>query len=248
MKKEPEVLYVDKDIVVVNKPAGIKVHPDGVNKDPCLTNWIIREYPETRKVGETIRSRSGEEIARPGIVHRLDRDTSGAVLVARTERVYEHLKSQFKKREIEKTYHAFVYGAVKKNRERIERPIGKSAKNFHLWSAQRGARGHLRDAVTEYKVLTRGEDVSFLQVSPLTGRTHQIRVHMKAVNHPVVCDPLYAPNRGSLLGFERTALHASGIKFKTLKDESLSVKAPFPEDFQRALNILGIDVEIFELI
>ncbi len=245
MKKNPEILYDDGDIIAVNKPAGFMVYPDGFNGGPYLTDWIIEKYPETKKVGETERLRSGEEIARPGIVHRLDKNTSGVLLIARTEKAYNHLKLLFKNREVEKTYHAFVYGVVKKDKGRIDRPIGKSAKNFRLWSAQRGARGKLREAVTDYRVLWRGEDGSFLQVSPLTGRTHQIRVHMKAINHSIVCDPLYAPKRESLFGFERVALHASNIMFKNQAGEDAFIRAPFPIDFRKAFDTIGINTISF---
>lgn len=241
MKKEPEILYDDGDTVAINKPSGLLVHPDGFNKEPCLTDFIKKNYPETETVGESLVLRSGEKVGRPGIVHRLDRDTSGVLLVAKNMASFDHLKLSFQKRLIEKTYRSFVYGEVKKDKDRIERPIGKSAKSFRLWSAQRGAKGKLRDAVTEYKVLIRSKEVSFLELKPLTGRTHQIRVHMKAINHPVVADPLYAPKHEKILGFDRTALHSFKVKFKNLKKEDVCVEAPLPYDFCTALDFLKKD-------
>ena len=238
MKKEPEILYDDGNIVALNKPSGLMVHPDGLNKGPHLTDFIEEKYPETISVGEPVVLKSGERVRRPGVVHRLDRDTSGVLLVARTDEAFEYLKASFQKRSIKKTYRSFVYGEVKKDKDRIERPIGKSAKSFKLWSAQRGARGKLRDATTEYKVLIRSKEVSFLEVYPLTGRTHQIRVHMKAINHPVVADPLYAPNHEKILGFNRTALHSFKVKFKNLKGESVCIEAPLPDDFCVALDLI----------
>lgn len=238
MEREPTILYENKDLAVLDKPSGLMVHPDGSNDGYFLTDWILEKYPETEKVGESMKLRSGEEIMRPGIIHRLDRETSGVLLIARTKKGHAHLKDLFKNRKIKKIYHAFVYGSVKKDHDRIERPIGKSSKNFRLWSAQRGAKGKLREAVTDYRVIERTEEVSFLEVVPLTGRTHQIRVHMKAVNHPIVCDALYAPKRESLLGFKRVALHASEIHFVDAEGKSHSVRSPFPEDFSSALETL----------
>ncbi len=240
MKKEIKIIHDDEEIVAVNKPSGMMVHPDGFDTGPFLTDWIIENFPEIENVGEPVTTRTGSEVKRPGIVHRLDKDTSGLILVAKTDMSFHYLKSLFKNKQIDKTYHAFVYGSFKKDKGRIDRPIGKSSKNFRLWSAQRGAKGKLRNAITEYEVLGRYEDVSFLQIHPLTGRTHQIRVHMKAVNTPVVCDPLYAPKRDPLLGFKRTALHASKINFKNMNGKELFIRAPFPEDFKNAFDILGI--------
>ncbi len=238
MNKEPEILYEDEDTVAINKPSGLMIHPDGVNKGPYLTDFIENKYPESKKVGESLVLRSGEEINRPGVVHRLDKDTSGVILVARNNNSFEYLKSSFQNRSIEKTYLCFVYGEVKKDKDQIDRSIGKSSKNFKLWSAQRGARGKLREAVTEYEVLMRNKEVSFLEVKPLTGRTHQIRVHMKAINHPIVSDSLYAPNHEKILGFKRTALHSFKISFKNLKGEEIIIKAPLPDDFLNAVNII----------
>lgn len=238
MKEDPQIIYEDDYLVAVDKPTGLLVHPDGFEHQNCLTNWIIKRYPEIKDVGETMRLSSGQEIERPGVVHRLDRDTSGAILIARTEESFLYLKSLFKNRMIKKTYHSFVYGTIKTDRERIERPIGKSAKDFRLWSAQRGARGKLREAVTDYAVVERGERGSFLEITPVTGRTHQIRVHMKAVNHPIVCDPLYAPKREPILGFKRLALHASRLELKGLDGKDLLIQSSLPDDFVFALDSL----------
>lgn len=233
------ILYEDKDVVVVNKPAGLIVHPDGKRKEESLTDWMISRYPESLEVGEPILLPSGDKIMRPGIVHRIDRETSGALILAKTQESFLSLKSQFQERDIAKEYHTFVYGAMPKKEDTINRPIGRSRNNFRQWSAQRGARGTLREAVTEYSVLIPGKEVSFVKAEPQTGRTHQIRVHFKAINHPVVCDSLYAPKQKPLLGFSRLALHARSIEFKDLKGKSHQITAPYPEDFEVALKIMG---------
>jgi 23S rRNA pseudouridine1911/1915/1917 synthase len=242
MSKEEkiEILYEEDDFMILNKPSGIIIHPSEKRREGFfVTTWIIEKYPEIKKIGESIKFKSGEEILRPGIVHRLDKETSGVLVVAKTDRAFEYFKSLFKDRKIKKSYNAFVYGLVKKDKGIIDRPIGKSSKDFRLWSAQRGAKGKIREAVTNYQVLAKNNEVSFLEIYPLTGRTHQIRVHFKAINHPVVCDFLYAPKKESILGFKRIALHAVSVEFKNLKGKNLLIKAPLPEDFVTAFNFLG---------
>lgn len=242
-----EILYQDENIIAVNKPAGLIVHSDGKTEEPTLVDWINKKFPGAKDVGEPINLTNGEVIHRPGIVHRLDRDTSGVMLIALTQAGFNHLKRQFQDRDIEKKYHAFVYGNIKEEDGIIDRPITRSRKDFRLWSAQRGGRGESRDAVTHFKVLNRNEmhdgvhhalATTLVEVSPKTGRTHQIRVHFKAINHPVVADPLYAPKMKPLLGFKRLALHAKEISFENLEGEQVNVEAAYPEDFKFALSKL----------
>lgn len=232
------ILYQDSDIIAINKPAGLVIHADGRTEEATLTDWIAEQFPQTKGVGEPITLSSGEVIDRPGIVHRLDRDTSGVMLVALTQKGFEHLKAQFQDRTMEKKYNAFVYGIMKEEEGTIDRPIARSRKDFRLWSAQRGGRGEAREAVTDYTVLNRLESIgaTFIEASPQTGRTHQIRVHFKAISHPVVADPLYAPKQKPLLGFKRLALHARSITFKSLENKEITVEAPYPADFEFALS------------
>ncbi len=232
---DPTVIYESEHILGIDKPAGMIVHADGTTKERPLTEWLLYHYPEINGVGEPFVARTGELIQRPGIVHRLDSDTSGVLLVARTHHGFEHLKSEFKKRNVHKLYYAFVYGTPKRAKGIINRAIGKSAKDFRLWSAQRGAKGKLREAVTRYEIMRAGSGVSFVALMPETGRTHQLRVHMKAIDHPIVSDPLYAPRKEPVAGFERLALHASEISFTDPEGERVTVTAPFPPDFKEAL-------------
>ncbi len=229
------ILFEDDDVVAVNKPAGLIVHPDGHDTGPSLAGWMAEKYPESKIVGEPIRLQGGEVIDRPGIVHRLDRDTTGVIILAKNQRMFEYLKHQFQDHTIRKTYEAFVYGEMKKDHGTIDRPIGRSRSDFRLWSAQRGARGEMRPAVTRYEVLKRGGGFSFVEIEPKTGRTHQIRVHFKAINYPLVSDNLYAPNHPQALGFNRVALHARRIAFDNMFRERVVVEAPYPEDFKVAL-------------
>lgn len=238
-----EILYEDDNIVAVNKPAGVMSHPDGRTKEQTLAEWVAEKYPDSKHVGEPGRTQKGAELLRSGIVHRLDKETSGVMLLAKTQAGFDHLKAQFQNHEIKKEYHCFVYGEMKENKGLIERPIGRSASDFRLWSAQRGARGELREAVTEYDGVQRfavdGEKYSFVRAFPKTGRTHQIRVHFKAIHHPLVADAQYAPKHANLLGFERLALHSSKITFTSLQGEVVSVSAPYPGDFTHALSLIG---------
>lgn len=231
----PNILYEDKDILVINKPAGLIVHPDGRTKEPSVSEWFSTAYPESKDVGEDL-----GDIERPGVVHRIDRDTSGVLILAKTKKGHAHLKEQFQNREVEKFYHVFVHGLVKDDRGTINLPIGKSPSDFRKWSAQRGARGEKREAITYFEVLKRSPETktSFIEAKPKTGRTHQIRVHFQALQNPVVSDNLYAKGKPALLGFERLALHARKVIFEDTQGRKVTVEASYPEDFERALTKL----------
>ena len=235
---EPTILYEDENILAVNKPAGLIVHSSEKIHESTLVDWILKKYPGIKEVGEPGRTSTGEIIYRPGIVHRLDRETSGVMLIAKTQKGFEHLKKQFQDHLIQKIYHAFVFGQVKNDKGTIDRPIARSKKDFRMWSAQRGARGEEREAITIYEVTKKALGYSFVTVMPKTGRTHQIRVHFKAINYPLVADSLYAPGRENILGFKRLALHSYQITFTDLGGKSQTVTAPYPNDFKKALEIL----------
>lgn len=246
-KQTIEILYEDTDVLVVNKPAGLVVHSDGRTKEPTLVDWILKKYPHIRDVGDSSalklnakRSTLNADL-RPGIVHRLDRETSGALIIAKNQAALFHLKRQFKKQEVRKTYHAFVYGKMKHDENVIDRPIARSRANPVLWSATRGRKGEDREAVTDYRVIKRGDSSTFLELSPRTGRTHQLRVHLKAINYPIVCDKLYSNNEPAL-GFKRLALHSRTISFLLKSGKRITVEAPYPKDFEEALKILTSEV------
>jgi 23S rRNA pseudouridine1911/1915/1917 synthase len=244
---ELPILFENDDYLAINKPAGLVVHPDGRTKEMTVTEWLLKKYPHLKEVGEPLTLASGEVIFRPGIVHRIDRDTSGVLIITKTQEAFEFLKAQFHDRELKKIYHAFVYGEMKSEDGTIDRPIGRSRSDFRLYSAQRGAKGEMRDALTNYKLLARthlngpegearvAEGFSYIEVAPKTGRTHQIRVHFKAINHPIVADRLYAPKRTPGLGFNRLALHARSIEFLDQNRQIIKVEAPFPPDFEAAI-------------
>lgn len=233
------ILYEDKDVVVINKPAGLNVHPDGKTKEKTLADWILKKYPSAKNVGEPMILNDGTKILRPGIVHRIDRDTTGALIIAKNKKAYEFLKEQFQNRKVHKIYQTFVYGNVKEDRGMIDRKIGRSPNDVRKWSAQRGARGEMREAVTYFKVLSRKNNITFLEVMPKTGRTHQIRVHFSALNHPVVRDNLYASRffleQRNWLGFKRLALHARELEISLPSGKLLKIVAPYPKDFEEAM-------------
>ncbi len=223
---EPKILFEDGDIVVVDKPAGMIVYADGKHDYPELDIWL--------------RKKLNSEIF---LVHRIDRQTSGVLVVAKNEKAHAFLKEQFKNREVRKTYRAFVYGNFKDERGIIDKPIGSARGGLGPRSA-RTPYGTVRDAVTMYRVIRNGKDektndaCSYAEIFPKTGRTHQIRVHFAAVQHPVICDGLYAPGRPNLLGFERLALHALSLSFMHPHKKEMTFEAPLPSDFLAAEKLL----------
>jgi 23S rRNA pseudouridine1911/1915/1917 synthase len=237
--KKIKILYEDKDILAVDKPAGLIVHLDGRTDEPTLVDWLLDRYPGIETVGESFELPDGTFIPRPGIVHRLDRETSGVLLVGKTNEGFDYLKKQFLKRTVKKFYRALVWGTFNEKEGIIDKAIGRSQGDFRRWTAQRGKRGEERDAVTYYWVLGSGHGISYIESMPKTGRTHQIRVHMKSINHPVLCDKLYAPNKECLFGLGRTALHSFSVEFKNLSNEVVKVEAPIPKDMALAIKELA---------
>ncbi len=230
------IIYEDNDLLAINKPAGIVVHGDS----PSVVDWILQNYPQIKNVGE-------EPELRPGIVHRLDKDTSGVLLIAKNQKTFEYLKLQFQNRKIKKKYIALVCGKLRVESGIINLPIGKSKKDFRkkaCLDARRAVHGKLagkiREAVTEYKVLKRFLGHTLVEVSPKTGRTHQIRVHLKAIGHPVVCDKLYGPKKLECpFGLTRQFLHASSLEFNLSSGARIKIEADLPEDLQNVLNMLN---------
>ncbi len=231
------ILHTDPQFLIINKPAGLLVHADGHTDEKTLVDFLVEQFPDIVGVGEPMRLKDGTVIDRPGIVHRLDKDTSGILVVARNQEMFLHLKEQFQNHTITKEYHAFVHGIVKKDAGTVDVPIARSPRDFRRYSAGRGKRGQERQAVTHYRTKYRLQDdlVSYIVLLPETGRTHQLRVHMQYLQHPMLGDTLYAPNRPNLLGFERQALHARAIDFHTLSGDKVHFEAPFPKDFEDAL-------------
>lgn len=228
---EPTIIFENAEYLVLDKPAGLMMHGDGRSTEATLADWLVSHKKVDGDVGEPWTDQKGVRIPRPGIVHRLDRDTSGVVVVAKTQEVYEYLKEQFQTRNMKKEYRALVLGIIREKSGVIDRPIGKSAADFRKKSAQRGAKGVMRDAVTAYETLKRvlidGHECTLVALFPKTGRTHQLRVHLKAINHPILGDTLY----GSVAGSWWThglALHAYELSFTDPHGVAVTYTAPLP--------------------
>ncbi len=229
------ILYEDADVVAVDKPAGVMTHPDGRSPEETASDWFRNRYPQSASVGEVQRLQDGTELPRPGVVHRLDRETSGVLIFAKTQEAHAALKHAFQSHDAKKTYLAFVYGVPKERRGVIDFPIGRSNKDFRLRSAQPKARGTLREAVTRWETISDIGTHALLRVMPETGRTHQIRVHLKAIHHPVVCDPLYAPNKSCDLGFDRVGLHAYELAILLPSGDRKTIRAYPPPNLAAAM-------------
>ncbi len=239
--KDIQIIYESKYYLIVNKPAGLLVHKDKQNLETeTLSDILLKEYPEIEGVGEPLKFEDGTEIKKSGIVHRLDKDTSGLIIIPRNQKTFEYFKDLFKSRKIEKTYHAFIYENIKDDEFSINEPIGRSKSNFKQRQAGKKARGKMREAETYFKVLKRSENKKYtlLEAKPKTGRTHQIRVHLKHIYKPIVADKIYAPKRKNDLGFERLALHSYKIKFETPDKKVVEFEAPYPLDFKNAYDKL----------
>jgi 23S rRNA pseudouridine1911/1915/1917 synthase len=225
------ILYEDTDVVAVAKPAGLITHSDGRTEEATAEDWFKEKYPS----------------AEGGYVHRLDRDTSGVLVFAKNMPAYLFLRQAFHDRDVHKTYLAFVYGAPKEKTGVIDFDIGRSRQDFRLRSAQPKAKGTLRDALTRYEVVGETEGYALLKMKPETGRTHQIRVHLKAIHHPIICDPLYAPNHKPALGITRLGLHAYSLDLPLPSGTRTTITAPIPSDLAPALSAFPGAREAFAL-
>jgi len=232
---EIKILYEDEDFLVVNKPAGLMVHGDGRSSEPTLVDWLLRERPEIKDVGEPLVLTNGQKIGRHGLVHRLDKGTSGVLAVAKNQTAFDYLKHLFQKRKVEKIYHAILSGEMNRDDGIIEKPIGRSTHDFRKKTVGLSIAGKEREAVTFYRVLARGRGLSFVEFIPKTGRTHQIRVHAKFLGYPVLGDSLYGKKQASESDIGRMALHAREISFVNQAGRKISVIAPYPEDFETVL-------------
>jgi len=234
---EVEVLLEDEHLLVLNKPAGLTVHPGAGRRQGTLVHQLLGS-------GRALSSVGGPE--RPGIVHRLDRDTSGCLVVARTDVAHHALSAQFRTRRIDKEYRALVWGVPRRPRGRLESPIGRHPIHRRLMSTRSRAG---RPALTEYRLLSSASGVAWLGIDLRTGRTHQIRVHLAALGHPVVGDVLYgqppprvaAEVRAALASCQRLMLHARRLAFEhPASGERVEVLAPLPPELDDLLRTLGL--------
>jgi len=233
-------VYEDKDVVVINKPAGSAAHPGVGPVTPTVASWFAEHYPASRTVGENAE--------RPGIVHRLDKDTSGLMILAKNDAAYQHLKRQFAKRRVHKEYLALVFGVPKAHDGRINQPLKRSRRNPLRRAIDRlgkekpgGSPASLRSkrAITEWQIEQTYDRFALLRALPLTGRMHQIRVHFHFLGHPIVGDPLYTFKRQHApQGVTRQLLHAEKLTLNLPSGKKKTFTAPLPSDFQQVLDNL----------
>lgn len=221
-----DILYQDSDVVMVNKPCGMVVHPAAGNEDRTLVNALLYHIKDLSGIG-------GE--MRPGIVHRLDKDTSGLILVAKNDHAHTLLSEQFKERSMEKHYRAVAFGNFSDDHGLIDAPIARhpvDRKKMAIVPAGKPSQ-------TEWSVLERFKSATYLDVHLLTGRTHQIRVHMHSIGHPLLGDRIYAPNIKTNVHIPRLMLHAYSLSFThPTTGERMTVSAPLPEKFSQTLDKL----------
>lgn len=223
------ILYQDDDLAVVLKPCGMVVHPAAGNEDGTLVNALLHHLDHLSGIGGELR---------PGIVHRLDKDTSGLLLVAKNDQSQLALSRQLQERQMEKHYRALVEGNLREDSGRIDQPIARSKKDRKKMAIDPEG----RPSITDWMVLARGRNVTLLDVHILTGRTHQIRVHMKSIGHPVCGDPIYGSGRGAKV--PRLMLHAYTLAFTHPRTgERMTFTAPLPEEFVQGLRGNGVEWE-----
>ena len=226
-----EIIYEDDDIIAINKPKGMVVHPANGNPDGTLVNAIMAICKDSL-------SGIGGEI-RPGIVHRLDKDTSGIIVVAKNDKAHINLSEQIKNHEVKKTYIAIVRGVVKENQATINMPIGRSEKDRKKMAVTKKG----KEAITHFKVLKRFEDYTVLEVNIETGRTHQIRVHLAQIGYPIIGDSVYSKG-SNIWGIEGQCLHAISLKFHhPVTGKEMFIEAPLPEYFDNLIKELDSSIE-----
>ena len=221
-----DIIYEDKDIIVVNKPKGMVVHPANGNPDGTLVNAIMAICKDSL-------SGIGGEI-RPGIVHRLDKDTSGLLIVAKNDIAHVNMSEQIKNHEVKKTYIALVRGIVKENEATIDMPIDRSRNDRKKMAVSKDG----RNAITHIKVLKRYEKYTLLEVNIETGRTHQIRVHLSHIGYPIIGDTTYSNGKNEF-GIVGQCLHAKSLEFKhPINAEKMFLEAPLPKYFEELIEKL----------
>ncbi len=247
-----DIIYADHHLIIVNKPAGMVVHPAPGHYSGTLVNALLHHFPELQRV---------EEDLRPGVVHRLDKDTSGVLVIAKTIACREDLLKQFQTRTIQKQYLALVYGKPKADSGKISLPIGRHPRDHKRMStiSRKG-----RQAETIWHVRERFNGISFLEIDLKTGRTHQIRVHLTSMHHPIVGDPVYGDRKGKrtvglfdgdspgetdlirrIKSIQRQMLHARRIKLiHPASGKEVSFTAPLPADMAELIEILGKNTRI----
>lgn len=227
-----DVIYEDNDILVVNKAKGMVVHPGNGNPNGTLVNAVLA------KCKDSLSGIGGEY--RPGIVHRIDKDTSGLLIVAKNDNAHLNISEQIKDHKVKKTYVALVRGRIKENEATINMPIGRSQNDRTKMAVRKDG----KEAITHIKVLKKYKNYTFIEVNIETGRTHQIRVHMAQIGYPIVGDFVYS-NGKNPFGVEGQMLHSMKLEFKhPTTNKEMKLEAPIPNYFKEVLNILDKEEEV----
>lgn len=229
--QKPAPLNIIEDneyYLIINKPAGLLVHEAPGSQEPTLVDLVLKKYPQIAKVGE--------DPLRPGVVHRLDREVSGLLVMAKTQDMFDHLKKQFKSRQIKKEYTALVYGVPQKPKGEITFNIGRSETIDYKMAAVPTHEKRGRIAITEFEVTERLGGYTLLKIKPRTGRTHQIRVHLNAYGLPIVGDQTYKPKKlKTKIKMNRIFLHAHYLGFKDMEDKWQAFTLPLPAELEGIL-------------
>ncbi|MDP3772171.1 MAG: RluA family pseudouridine synthase [bacterium] len=230
-EKKLEIIYADDALIVINKPPGISSHGGVSVSGETVASLLVRQFPELAGVGD-------DPAVRPGIVHRLDKETSGVMVAARTQESFLALKALFMARQVQKTYRAIVCGTLLHRVGTIDLPIGRMVRNPLKRAVQNGKTilSGVRDAYTEYRVLAEKNNFSLVELKPKTGRMHQLRVHLAALGNPIACDTRYGSARVCCpAGAKRVLLHAQRITFTLTPGHPLAFETDPPEDFGLAM-------------
>lgn len=201
------VIFEDQNILVIDKPSGVVVHPFDFSQEETLLDFLLEKIPESFQIDNSITLQDNRAINLGGIVHKLDRDTSGVMVIAKNEKTHEELREQFARHTIKKKYMAIVEGIISEDEMIIDAPLGRNKKDYKQVVNPENPRGELRDAVTDLYVLKRSKGSTLIELAPKTGRTHQLRAHMSYIKHPILGDKAY----GSTHESDRIMLHASSI-------------------------------------
>ena len=221
-----DIIYEDEDILIINKEKGMVVHPGNGNPDGTLVNAVMA------KCKGSLSGIGGK--VRPGVVHRIDKDTSGLVIIAKNDKAHINISEQIKNREVKKVYVALVRGIISENEAVINMPIGRSIKDRKKMAVSRNG----KEAITEFEVLKRYKDFTYIKLNIKTGRTHQIRVHMSEIGHPVVGDEVYS-NGKNPFNVKGQMLHAKELEFvHPVTNKKVKFEAPLPEYFEEILEEL----------
>jgi 23S rRNA pseudouridine1911/1915/1917 synthase len=234
---ELRIIYEDEDLLAIDKPSGITVFPEGREKKKTLIDYLLENSPNLKNVGKPPRF---------GIVHRLDKETSGILLIAKNDKALKFFQKQFEERRVIKKYLALVVGNIKENQGRIETLIGRSPKNrkkqrVYLPFEPLAKEKKLREAITEFSVLKRFKNFTLVEAIPKTGRKHQIRVHFSNLGHPIAGDKMYGfKSQSTPKDLNRLFLHSHYLKIKLPKGGEIEIESALPKDLKEVLENLEI--------